>query len=261
VQWEITKAKRWFYQEKVQDLKKAIPPAKWYQQIRVMTNMNKTESSITPPPGIGPSDSKSVASSINEHFAAVANDLPPLPPDTRTRDPNINNFLVQPSEVYKKLKQIKSGKAGGPDGIPAKIIHEFSYELSFPLADILNQSYREGTVPPQWRKAVVVPIPKSKPATWDKLRPISLTDHFAKVAESFMNEWLMNDIESHIDSNQYGNRKKNSTTHYQIKLMDTEHKQTDKTRLQQHSGSYRFKQSLRPHRSQCLDPQTCQYGR
>jgi len=136
--------------------------------------------------------------------------------------------VVQPSEVYEKLKKIKSGKAGGPDGIPGKIISEFACELSFPLANILNQSYREGVVPPQWRKAIVVPIPKSKPATWDKLRPISLTDHFAKVAENFMNQWLMEDIETHIDANQYGNRKKISTTHYLIKLMDTLHKHADR---------------------------------
>ena len=62
------------------------------------------------------------------------------------------------------------GKAGGPDGISARFIKEFSYELSKPLTDILNQSYREGTVPCQWKKAVVVPIPNTKPANWEKLR-------------------------------------------------------------------------------------------
>lgn len=126
------------------------------------------------------------------------------------------------------LQKTKAGKAGGPDGISSRIIREFAYELSKPLADILNKSYEEGVCPPQWKKAVVVPIPKTKPATWDKLRPVSLTDHFAKVAEGFMAKWLLEDMESVIDPNQYGNRKGVSTTHYLIKLMDTLHMNANK---------------------------------
>ncbi len=49
--------------------------------------------------------------------------------------------------------------------------------------DILNLSYKEGVVPPIWKRAVVVPIPKEKLATWDMIRPVSLTDHFMKAAE------------------------------------------------------------------------------
>ena len=75
---------------------------------------------------------------------------------------------------------------------------------------------------------VVVPIPKEKPAKWDKLRPVSLTDHFAKVAEGFMAKWLLMDIDNKIDHNQYGNRSGVSTTHYLLKLMDTLHMNADK---------------------------------
>ena len=53
------------------------------------------------------------------------------------------------------LSKVKVGKAGGPDGISARLMKESSYELNKPLTDILNQSYREGTVPSQWKKAVV----------------------------------------------------------------------------------------------------------
>ena len=59
------------------------------------------------------------------------------------------------------LLKTKAGKAGGPDGISSRLIREFAQELSIkPLADILNKSYEEGACPPQWKKAVVVPIPK-----------------------------------------------------------------------------------------------------
>ena len=57
--------------------------------------------------------------------------------------------ILHPWEVYKELKAIKSSKASGPDGIPPKLIKEFAYELSSPLTDVLNCSFREGVVPHQ----------------------------------------------------------------------------------------------------------------
>ena len=59
----------------------------------------------------------------------------------------------------------------------------------------------------------MVPIPKIKPANWEKDRPVSLTDHFAKLAEGFM-------AISNIDPNQYGNMKGVSTSHYLLRLID-----------------------------------------
>ena len=52
-----------------------------------------------------------------------------------------------------------------------------------------------------------------------KLRPISLTCHFAKVIESFAVKWLLEDIASKLDPNQFGNRKSLSTNHYLINML------------------------------------------
>ena len=79
------------------------------------------------------------------------------------------------------------------------------------MTDLLNCSYQNGIVPVQWKKAVVIPLPKSSPPSWDKLRPVSLTDHFAKLAETFITEWILSDIECNLDPNQFGNRKGMST--------------------------------------------------
>ena len=67
---------------------------------------------------------------------------------------------------------------------------------------------------------MVVPLPESKPATWNQLRPVSLTDHFSKVAESFVTDWAMDDIEPQIDHSQFGSRKERPTTHYLVRLVD-----------------------------------------
>ena len=41
---------------------------------------------------------------------------------------------------YAELKKTNPNKATGPDGVPAKLVKEFAYELSVPLNDILNCS-------------------------------------------------------------------------------------------------------------------------
>ena len=75
-----------------------------------------------------------------------------------------------------------------------------------------------------------MPIPKTTCPTWDKLRPISLTDHFSKLAEFFVMSWVMEDIEPRIDTNQFGNRKNRSTTHYLVKLLHELYEHSDKQR-------------------------------
>ena len=103
-------------------------------------------------------------------------------------------------------------------GRPQKVAAKFgSHALQISLISLTGK----GLCHLSGKKAVVVPIPKTMPANWEKLRPVSLTDHFAKLAEGFMAKWLMEDLESNIDPNQYGNMKGVSTSHYLVNLMDT----------------------------------------
>ena len=86
---------------------------------------------------------------------------------------------LYPWDLYAELRKIKANKACGPDKFPPRLAKEFAYELSVLLTDILNSSFNAGTVPEQWKKAIVVPIPKQSPPTIDRLRPVSLTSVFA----------------------------------------------------------------------------------
>ena len=113
--------------------------------------------------------------------------------------------------MYNVLKKVKPFKATGPDGI----------------SDILNRSYTEGTVPIQWKKAIVIPIPKQYPANIEKLRPVSRTDGFAKISEEFVANWVLHDIQHNIDINQYGNVKGVATSHYLVSLMHFLHSGAD----------------------------------
>ncbi|XP_072020374.1 uncharacterized protein [Amphiura filiformis] len=86
---------------------------------------------------------------------------------------------LYPWEVYAELRKLKSAKSCGPDQVPPKLVKEIAYELSVPLTDILNNSYSEGYVPEQKKKAIVIPIPKQYPPRAERSRNIGtvvLTD-------------------------------------------------------------------------------------
>ena len=125
---------------------------------------------------------------LYDRFVSVSDHLCPL------NIAQLEAFLPAPTppptlhtwDVYAELQKIKPSKACGPDGISPKLVKEFSYEFSTPLTDLLNCSFSEGVVPKQWKRAVVVPIPKTHPPREDKLCPVSLTDCFAKVSEGFI---------------------------------------------------------------------------
>ena len=68
---------------------------------------------------------------------------------------------------------------------------------------------------------------KNKPAKSDKLRPVSLSDCFAKVAETFIKDWILEDISDKIDLQQYGNVKGVSSSHYLVSLLHFLHQGAD----------------------------------
>ena len=97
---------------------------------------------------------------------------------------------------------------------------QFAFELSIPMTNILNSSLASGIVPAQWKRAVVVPVPKVIPTpALDKLRPISLTSTLSKVCETFVSRWMMDDMLPSLDPYQFGNRKGRSTSHYLVELV------------------------------------------
>ena len=64
-----------------------------------------------------------------------------------------------------------------------------------------------------------MPIPKTRPPNKDKLRPVSLTSIFAKVAEGFVSKWILEDVGEKIDVKQFGNVKGVSTSHCLVNLI------------------------------------------
>ena len=66
---------------------------------------------------------------------------------------------------------------------------------------------------------IIIPIPKSSPPTIEDVRPIALTDHFAKIAEHFVAKRSTIAMNPSIDLKQFGNVKGSSTSHCLIDVL------------------------------------------
>jgi len=133
------------------------------------------------------------------------------------------DYVILSAEIERRLSRINVHKSLGPDGLPNWFLRDFASLISDPLAGISNASLREGYLPPIWKAAEVVLVPKVSPPTsiQNDLRPISLLPTLVKVFESFVGRWLLSFLKSKLDHNQFGNRKGRSTTHMIISVLHT----------------------------------------
>ena len=138
-------------------------------------------------------DSRQKAETLNNQFQSVFT----LETDFEFTPPQVSYPALLPINitvpgVHKLLKNLKPGKAAGPDGIGPKILKEMADVVAEPLTIIYNKSLSEGKVPADWKHANVAPIfkkgQKYDPANY---RPISLTCIASKVMEHIICSSLM----------------------------------------------------------------------
>ena len=219
------KAKAEFYDRKIRGVRTA-KPATWYRQIKTLTGRVKSQQL-----NFDEYDTRqALAEAVNQHFATISSQLPAL---------NLEEFpaylpadapppVIRRAEVQRELSSIRSNISTTPNELPARLVREFAFELSHPLTHIFNSSLASGKFPSAWKLAFISPIPKvNPPATFNDLRPISLTPLFSKIFEGFLTTWIMADIAASLDPRQFGNRPGHSTVHYLISLYDFLAKNTD----------------------------------
>ena len=97
---------------------------------------------------------KKKAEALNEQFTSVFTDE-----DISTL-PTKGNSTFQSIQCL-DIGQLNSTKAGGPDTIPAQVLHDYADELSPMFHLFLCQSYQSGQLPEDWRKALVTAIYKT----------------------------------------------------------------------------------------------------
>ena len=74
--------------------------------------------------------------------------------------PSYNSLVLDSENIFESLKNIKSNKAAGPDGISSTIISLVGPAIINGLENIFKRSFVTRTVSISWKRAKVTPILK-----------------------------------------------------------------------------------------------------
>ena len=122
--------------------------------------------------------------------------------------------VITHDQVHGILRSMNVKKAGGPDGIPPRVLRECASALAPILVQLYSLCLNTNTFPQCWKRAYVQPVPKkgsrSDPSNY---RPIALTCILSKVFETLLNSHFLDHLESHslLSDHQYGFRRSRST--------------------------------------------------
>ena len=133
------------------------------------------------------------------------------------------HITVSVAGVRTLLEDIKSHKATGPDGIPARLLTYYAADLAPVLSHTYQASLSQGRVPADWKHAWVIPVFKkgarNSPSNYI---PISITSIACKTSEHIIHSNLMNHLERYniLSDYQHGFRKRRSCEMQLIQAVD-----------------------------------------
>ena len=107
-------------------------------------------------------------------------------------------------EVGKAMKQMKSGKAGGPTGLVSEMLNAAGQAGVKMMTEICNMVMSEGKIPRDWELSTLIPIYKGKGDSLEcgSYRAIKLLEHGMKVLERLLERKLRERV--NIDGMQFG---------------------------------------------------------
>ena len=171
-------------------------------------------------------DPSKMADKFNGYFTSIADEIlksRKFEGNKSFRDylnnPLNNSFLLYDCdeiEIKNIINSLISSKASGPNSIPTKILHLLKEEISTPLKNIFNLSFRTGQHPDLLKIAKTIPIfKKGSRSLVCNYRPISLLSNLNKILEKLMFARLYKFLDKYkcIYSLQFGFRAKHSTNH------------------------------------------------
>ena len=126
--------------------------------------------------------------------------------------------------MQKRIEKIGKTKSTLPVDLPDCLRKECSLDLAEPMCDIINTCLRTGSFPRPWRREWVTPVPKPKAGeglkTMNDVRKVASTSDYSKVFESFLRDWVTEDIGNKLDLNQFAGKKGTGTEHLIVALVD-----------------------------------------
>ncbi|CAF4463173.1 unnamed protein product [Rotaria socialis] len=123
------------------------------------------------------------------------------------------------SEVQAAINSLKRNKSPGSDGITAEMLQAGGEPLSREIHKLCNKAWHEGTIPEEWGKSILVPIPKKGDlSNCSNYRTISLINHTGKVLLIVLLNRLKTHLDPYLSEEQAGFRKDRSTVHQILTL-------------------------------------------
>ena len=135
----------------------------------------------------------------------------------------LNLSLFTRMEVETLLRKINISKSSGINLISSRLLKDSLQALSDKLTFLFNLSIRTNIFPCQWKKALVIPIPKiGDLSKKESYRPISLLPLPGKILEKLVHTQLTFFLEENalLTDSQFGFRKQRSTTHAISQLLN-----------------------------------------
>lgn len=179
-------------------------------------------------------DPKTIANSFNNYFTTISNTQNSICANRSNITNSLENSLylqlVDTSETYKIIKNIKNKSSFGVDEIPPFLVKKCVEELTLPYTLLINQSFKEGRFLDSLKVSLIKPVHKKGDKTdISNYRPIALLPTSAKIIESAMSKRLIAFLEKFkmIHDSQHGFRKNRTTIlaiyKYVQKILDIIH--------------------------------------
>ena len=232
---ELKKSKKEYFQnyfaKNVKNMKKI-----WTGINSIISRKGYTHSSIdiiSDAAGISVTDPAKMSNMFNEYFVNVPDSINKTIPRTpnsplRFLGNAIENSLflspVTHLEIEDLIVNLNSSKSIGPYSVPINILKILKSHISHPLAELVNQSFLNGTFPSKLKVAKVVPVfKKGDPKIRSNYRPISLLPIFSKIFEKVMYKRLYSFVTCNkiIYPLQFGFQESHSIDHALISLTET----------------------------------------
>ena len=186
---------------------------------------------------------KDIAEALNHHFTTIGPKLASKLESRSDDDPlkhinaQQNKMMFVPIDetyVLYAIKQLKNGKAPGPDKISIKLIKDAADFIWKPLTMVFNSSLKYGVFPDIWKLARVTPIFKTgSKKDANNYRPISVISVFSRMLEKIVHDQLIEYLITNkvLTPNQSAFRKLYSTVTSLINSTDYWYDNMDKKQL------------------------------
>ena len=151
--------------------------------------------------GVTRINDKKLSELLSDQLASIFSCDDGVTPEVQSpRGSTIVDITFTTKVIVKLLKGFNSEKASGSHKISSWVLKECANEVGDLLVLPFSASFAQGTIPEEWRHAIMIPVYKGNIKNWSKTessRPINLTSVACKHMEH-----IQSHIMNHLDKGQ-----------------------------------------------------------